>query len=250
MNPLQQLEAFGQSPWLDFIQRSFTADGKLGAMIGHDGLKGVTSNPAIFQKAMGEGTDYDVGFKALADAGDHDALDIYEALAIQDIQAACDVMRPVFDATGRVDGYVSLEVSPYLALYTDETVAEARRLWQAVGRENLMVKVPGTDKGAAAIRTLIGEGLKINVTLLFSQKAYEVVAEAFIAGLEDRAGRGGSVAGISSVASFFVSRIDAVMDKKIDASDDPDVKALRGKVAIANAKLAYQSYLAMTAGPR
>ena len=250
MNPLQQLEAFGQSPWLDFIQRSFTAEGKLGAMIGHDGLKGVTSNPAIFQKAMGEGTDYDVGFKALADAGDHDALDIYEALAIQDIQAACDVMRPVFDATGRVDGYVSLEVSPYLALYTDETVAEARRLWQAVGRENLMVKVPGTDKGAAAIRTLISEGLNINVTLLFSQKAYEAVAEAFIAGLEDRAGRGESVVGISSVASFFVSRIDAVMDKKIDASDDPDVKALRGKIAIANAKLAYQSYLAMTAGPR
>ena len=171
MNPLKQLEQFGQSPWLDFIQRSFTEQGKLSAMIEADGLKGVTSNPAIFQKAMGEGTDYDIGFKALADQGDHGALDIYEALAIQDIQAACDVMRPVFDATKRVDGYVSLEVSPYLALYTDETVAEARRLWQAVNRPNLMVKVPGTDQGAAAIRTLSGDGLNIIVTLLFSQKA-------------------------------------------------------------------------------
>jgi len=252
-NSVKQLEAFGQSPWLDFIQRSFTAQGKLQELIDRDGLKGVTSNPSIFQKAMGEGTDYDDGFKELAGRGDHDAQDIYEALAIEDIQHACDVMRPVWEATGKVDGYVSLEVSPYLALHTDETVAEARKLWQAVARENLMVKVPGTDKGVAAIRTLIGDGLNINVTLLFSQHAYEAVAEAFIAGLEDRMARGESIAGISSVASFFVSRIDAVMDKKIDervANGEAALKPLRGKVAIANAKMAYQTYLKMVGSPR
>jgi len=252
-NALKQLENFGQSPWLDFIQRSFIHDGSLQTLIDRDGLKGITSNPSIFQKAMGEGTDYDAGFKALAERGDHDALDIYEALAEEDIQHACDVMRPVYEATGKVDGYVSLEVSPYLALHTDETVAEARRLWKAVGRENLMVKVPGTDKGVAAIRTLIGDGLNINVTLLFGQKAYEAVAEAFIAGLEDRMARGESVANIASVASFFVSRIDAVIDKRIDErvkAGEAELAKLRGKVAIANAKMAYQTYLKMVASPR
>ena len=248
-NPLKQMEAFGQSPWLDFIQRSFTATG-LPELIDRDGLKGITSNPAIFEKAMGHGTDYDEGFKTLAAAGDKDALDIYEAFAIEDIQQACDRMRPVWEATGHVDGYVSLEVSPYLALRTDETVTEARRLWKAVGRDNLMVKVPGTDAGVPAIRTLIADGININVTLLFAQSAYEAVAESFIAGLEDRAKAGHSIAGLSSVASFFVSRIDAVMDKKIDASDNPDVKPLRGKIAIANAKLAYQHYLGLVASPR
>ena len=252
-NALKQLENFGQSPWLDFIQRSFIHDGSLQKLIERDGLKGVTSNPSIFQKAMGEGTDYDAGFKALAERGDHDALDIYEALAEEDIQQACDVMRPVYEATGKVDGYVSLEVSPYLALYTDETVEEARKLWKAVGRENLMVKVPGTDKGVAAIRTLIGDGMNINVTLLFGLKAYEAVAEAFIAGLEDRMARGESVAGIASVASFFVSRIDAVIDKKIDErvkNGEAALAGLRGKVAIANAKMAYQFYLEMVESPR
>ena len=252
-NALKQLEGFGQSPWLDFIQRSFIHDGSLQKLIDRDGLKGITSNPSIFQKAMGEGTDYDDGFKELAGRGDHGALDIYEALAEEDIQHACDVMRPVFEATKRVDGYVSLEVSPYLALRTDETVAAARKLWKAVGRDNLMVKVPGTDKGVAAIRTLIGDGLNINVTLLFGQAAYEAVAEAFIAGLEDRMARGESVAGISSVASFFVSRIDAVIDKRIDErvkKGETALSALRGKVAIANAKMAYQTYLKMVASPR
>ena len=251
-NPLKQMEAFGQSPWLDFIQRSFTANG-LQALIDRDGLKGITSNPAIFQKAMGEGTDYDAGFKDLAGRGDHDAQDIYEALAVEDIRAAADLMRPVYEATKKVDGYISLEVSPYLALRTEETVAEARRLWKWVDRPNLMVKVPGTTAGAPAIRTLIGDGLNINVTLLFAESAYEAVAEAFIAGLEDRMARGESVAGIASVASFFVSRIDAVMDKKIDErvkAGEADLAALRGKVAIANAKLAYQYYLGLVASPR
>ena len=248
-NSLKQLEALGQSPWLDFIQRSFTTDG-LPELIERDGLKGITSNPAIFEKAMGAGTDYDAGFKALADAGDKDALDIYEALAIEDIQAAADMMLPVYQATGKVDGYVSLEVSPYLALRTEDTVAEARRLWAAVGRPNLMVKVPGTEAGVPAIRTLISEGININVTLLFAQSAYEAVAEAFIAGLEDRVGKGGSIEGLSSVASFFVSRIDVAIDKKIDAQSDPEVKELRGKVAIANAKMAYQHYLELVDSPR
>src|SRR3712207_4921464 len=146
-SPLRQLEAFGQSPWLDFIRRGFIADGSLQRMVDADGLKGITSNPSIFQKAMGEGTDYDEGFRALAAEGDRSAVDIYEHLAIEDIRAACDTMRPVYEATRRVDGYVSLEVSPYLALRTEETVAEARRLWAAVGRPNLMVKVPGTEAG-------------------------------------------------------------------------------------------------------
>jgi transaldolase/glucose-6-phosphate isomerase len=251
-NSLKQLEGFGQSPWLDFIQRSFTANG-LQKLIDEDGLKGITSNPAIFEKAMGAGTDYDDGFKALADAADHDALGIYEALAIEDIQQAADLMRSVYQATGKVDGYVSLEVSPYLALRTDDTVEEARRLWKAVSRENLMVKVPGTKAGTPAIQTLISEGMNINVTLLFSVEAYQAVAEAFMAGLEDRLAKGGDIAGISSVASFFVSRIDAVMDKKIDervAKGETALKELRGKIAIANAKVAYQHYKEMVASPR
>ena len=251
-NPLKQLEQLGQSPWLDFIQRSFTADG-LQELIDRDGLKGITSNPSIFEKAMGHGTDYDAGLKALAEGGDHDALEVYETLAIEDIRQAADMMRPVYEATGKVDGYVSLEVSPYLALRTEETVEEARRLWKTVGRENLMVKVPGTEAGAPAIRTLIADGLNINVTLLFAQSAYEAVAEAFMGGLEQRVQRGESIAGQSSVASFFVSRIDTVIDKKIDErvkAGETGLKELRGKVAIANAKRAYQFYLRMVESAR
>ena len=252
-NSLKQLERYGQAPWLDFIQRSFVHDGSLARLIEQDGLRGVTSNPAIFQKAMGEGTDYDEGFQALAHAGDTDPIGLYETLAIQDIQAACDVLRPVHDATGQRDGFVSLEVSPYLALRTDDTVAEARRLWEGVGRANLMVKVPGTAEGAPAIRQLIADGINVNVTLLFSQASYQAVAEAFMAGLEERVAAGKPVAGIASVASFFVSRIDAKIDKAIDErvkAGEMDLARLRGKVAIANAKLAYQLYLGMIATPR
>ncbi len=255
-NPLKQLEAFGQSPWLDFIQRKFLADGSLDKLLNEDGLKGMTSNPAIFEKAMGSGTDYDDGFKLLAKSGDHDAQAIYEALAIEDIQHACDKLLPVYEATKKVDGYVSLEVSPYLALRTEETIAEARRLWKAVDRRNLMVKVPGTVEGTPAIRTLISEGININVTLLFAQKAYADVAEAFIDGLETFQKNGGDVSHVASVASFFVSRIDAMIDKKIDErikAGDPDLdllKSVRGKVAIANAKLAYVHYQELIASPR
>ncbi len=255
-NPLKQLEQFGQSAWLDFIQRSFLSDGRLQDLLDRDGLKGMTSNPSIFEKAMGHGTDYDAGFKHLADAADHDAQNIYEALAIEDIQAAADMLRPVYDATNKRDGYVSLEVSPYLALRTDETVAEARRLWASVNRVNLMVKVPGTDDGVPAIRMLIGEGMNINVTLLFSQQSYENVSEAYIAGLEDFKAKGGDLSRVASVASFFVSRIDAVIDKKIDervkigGTDVADLQRVRGKVAIANAKLAYQHYQKLIASDR
>ena len=256
-SPLKQMEQFGQSPWLDFIERKFLSDGSLQKLLDEDGLKGMTSNPTIFEKAMGGGTNYDAGFKTLAAKADHSAQDIYEALAIEDIQHAADMLRPVYDATNRVDGYVSLEVSPYLALRTEETVAEARRLWKAVGRDNLMVKVPGTDAGTPAIRTLISEGININVTLLFAQKAYEDVADAFIEGLTEFHAKGGDVSRVASVASFFVSRIDAAIDKKIDARlaaddapDGADLRRIRGKVAIANAKLAYQHYLGLLKSPK
>ncbi len=255
-NPLKALQQYGQSPWLDFIERKFLADGSLQKMIAEDGLKGMTSNPSIFEKAMGHGENYDAGFKELAAKGDVDAQTVYESLAIEDIQHAADLLRPVYEATHGVDGYVSLEVSPYLALRTDDTVAEARRLWKLVGRDNLMVKVPGTDQGTPAIRTLIGEGMNINVTLLFSQQAYKDVAEAFVAGLEHFKSQGGDVSRVASVASFFVSRIDAQIDKKIDervsagGTDVADLKRIRGKVAIANAKLAYQHYLSLIGSER
>jgi transaldolase / glucose-6-phosphate isomerase len=255
-NPLQRLAEFGQSPWLDFIRRSFVADGSLHRLVEADGLKGVTSNPSIFEKAMGEGTDYDGGFRRFAAQGDHGAAEIYERLAVEDIRAACDVLRPVYEATRRVDGYVCLEVSPYLVLRTEETVAEARRLWAAVGRPNLMVKVPGTEAGAPAIRRLIAEGINVNVTLLFARSAYAAVAEAFIAGLEERAARGEDITHVASVASFFVSRIDTAIDKEIDrrvAAGDREAEALRrlrGRIAIANAKLAYQHYQELVASPR
>jgi transaldolase/glucose-6-phosphate isomerase len=255
-NPLKQLSSYGQSPWLDFIRRSYVEDGSLKRLVDEDGLGGVTSNPSIFEKAMGSGTDYDTQFKALAASGEHDANSLYETMAVDDIRHAADVLRPVFDRTAGLDGFVSLEVSPYLALKTEDTVAEARRLWAWVDRPNLMVKVPGTDQGVPAIRQLIEDGLNINVTLLFSVDAYKAVADAYLAGLEARHGKGLPVRGISSVASFFVSRIDAVIDKNIDArvaagdGKAPGLKAVRGKVAIANAKLAYAWYQELSASTR
>jgi transaldolase/glucose-6-phosphate isomerase len=255
-NPLQKLAAAGQSPWLDFIRRSFIADGSLKKLVDEDGLGGVTSNPSIFEKAMGSGADYDDQFKQLAATGEYDANALYETMAVSDIQHATEVLRPVFDRTEGLDGFVSLEVSPYLALREQDTVAEARRLWAWVDRPNLMVKVPGTTECVPAIRTLIADGININVTLLFSLDAYKQVAEAYIAGLEQRHANGQDISRISSVASFFVSRIDAQIDKKIDerlAAGDAEaaaLKAVRGKVAIANAKLAYAWYEEFVAGER
>ena len=255
-NPLVQLAAAGQSPWLDFIERRFVADGKLKALVDDDALRGVTSNPSIFEKAMGHGTEYDAEIKPLAESGSADVSEVYETAAISDIRAAADVLKPVWDATEGLDGYVSLEVSPYLALSTEPTIVEARKLWEKVDRRNLMVKVPGTDAGVPAIRQLIADGLNINVTLLFSVGAYEKVLEAYIAGLEERAGRGEDISHIASVASFFVSRIDGKIDGQIDkrvAANDAEadaLRAVRGKVAIANAKVAYQHYLSVQGSDR
>jgi transaldolase/glucose-6-phosphate isomerase len=256
VNPVKQLLTQGQSPWLDFVRRSFVRDGSLQKLVIEDGLGGVTSNPSIFEKAMGHGTDYDDEFKQLAADGDHDAADIYETMAVADIRDVAEVLHPVFERTKGLDGYVSLEVSPYLALREAETVAEARRLWAWVDRPNLMVKVPGTPECVPAIRTLISEGININVTLLFSLDSYKAVAEAYIAGLEARHEAGQDISRLSSVASFFVSRIDAQIDKKIDerlAAGDAQsdaLRPLRGKVAIANAKMAYAYYLDLVASDR
>ncbi len=244
-NRLQDLEALGQAVWLDNLDRTFLKEGGLKKLVEEDGLTGVTSNPSIFEKAMGHGDAYDDGFKAFLAKADASVQDVYEDAAIADIKAAAADLRPVYDRTQGADGYVSLEVSPYLAMETDDTVEEARRLWRAVGEPNLMVKVPGTTTGAPAVRQLLEEGININVTLLFSMEAYQVVAEAHMAALEARVAKGEPVDRIGSVASFFVSRIDAQIDKRIDArvkdggEDAEALKALRGKVAIANAKLAY-----------
>jgi len=257
-NPLKALANFGQSVWLDYIRRDLISTGELARLIREDGLRGMTSNPAIFEKAIAGSKDYAQDLQALAKQKDLDATGIYEHLAIKDIQDATGEMRPVYDQTKRRDGYVSLEVSPYLAHKTQETIVEARRLWKAVGRDNVMIKVPGTPEGTPAIRQLISEGININVTLLFAQDVYERVAEAFIAGLEDRVKSGGDVSHIASVASFFISRIDTLVDNQIGEklktanapADQAALKALQGKVAIANGKLTYQSYKNIFSGPR
>ena len=253
---LKDLEAHGQAIWLDFVDRVFLKEGGLKKLIEEDGVTGVTSNPSIFEKAMGHGEAYDEGFKSFLTKADGSVQDTYESQAIADIKAAAADLRPVYDRLDGKDGYVSLEVSPYLATDTTATIEEARRLWASVGEPNLMVKVPGTTEGTPAIRQLIEDGLNINVTLLFSLDAYRAVAEAYLAGLEARVAKGEAVDKIASVASFFVSRIDAQIDKVIDErvkSDDAEaeaLKAVRGKVAIANAKLAYAWYQEMIAGDR
>ncbi len=254
---LKELNTYGQSPWLDYIRRSLLTSGELAAMVEHDGLGGVTSNPAIFEKAIAGSTDYSDIVEELQKL-DIPAMEFYERIAIRDIQDAADVLRSVYDRTKRRDGYVSLEVSPFLANDTQGTIEEARRLWKAVNRENLMIKVPGTEAGIPAVRTLIGEGINVNVTLLFALEVYEHVAEAYIAGLESFAKSGGDVSRVASVASFFISRIDSAVDAIVKArlktASDPSERAmlasLLGKVAIANGKLTYQRYKELFAGPR
>ena len=258
MNPVKELEKHGQAVWLDFLARGFIAKGDLKRLIDTDGVKGVTSNPSIFEKAIGSSDEYDAPIGKALKRGDRSVADLFEAVAVEDIQNAADVLRPVYDRLKGGDGYVSLEVSPYLAMDTSGTVAEARRLWKDVDRKNLMVKVPATPEGLPAIETLIGEGISINITLLFSRAVYLQVAEAYIAGLEKYVAGGGDPAYVASVASFFVSRIDSVVDKQLDdkiaRANDPSEKerlaALKGKVAIANAKVAYQDYKRLFAGPR
>jgi transaldolase / glucose-6-phosphate isomerase len=251
MNPLKQLEACGQSPWLDYLKRGLIETGELSTLIERDGLKGITSNPSIFEKAIGESDEYADALKKFQAQGDHGISEIYEHLAIADIRAAADELRPVYAVTRGRDGYISLECSPYLANDTEATVIEALRLWKAVERPNLMVKVPATPAGIPAIRRLIARGLNINITLLFSIEVYEQVVEAYIAGLEELKRAGGDLSKIASVASFFVSRIDTAVDKRLDQlADKPAAERLRGKAAIANAKLAYVRYQALFAGPR
>jgi len=255
-NPLKQLARFGQSIWLDYIRRSLMTSGDLRRMVEEDGLGGMTSNPSIFEKAMG-GAEYSDYLAELRKNKTLDAKGIYEGLAIRDIQDAADVLRPVYDRTKRHDGYVSMEVSPFLANKTQETIDEALRFWKAVNRPNLMIKIPGTPAGVPAIETVLREGVNVNVTLLFSQDMYEEVAWAFIRALEQRAAKGQDLAGIAGVASFFVSRIDTAVDALIDErlpQASPEQKKLlesvRSKVAIANAKLAYERYQRIFSGPR
>ena len=251
MNPLKALEACGQSPWLDYLKRSMIENGELRTLIERDGLKGLTSNPSIFEKAIGESEEYADALKQFQVEADHSVSAIYEHLAIADIRGAADVLKPVYEQTQGRDGYVSLECSPYLANDTEATVAEALRLWGQVKRPNLMVKVPATAAGIPAIRDLIGRGLNINITLLFSVSLYEQVVEAYISGLENLAQAGGDISKIGSVASFFVSRIDTAVDKRLDELDDKRLAdQFRGKLAIANAKIAYVRYKALFSGPR
>ncbi len=257
-NPLKDLLNFGQSVWLDYIRRTLITSGELKRLVDEDGLRGMTSNPSIFEKAIAASTDYADLLDSLKSRTDLDAKGRFEILAIRDIQDAADILRPVYDSSKRRDGYVSLEVSPYLGRDTQGTIAEARRLWKEVNRENVMIKVPGTTEGIPAFRQLIGEGININVTLLFSRQVYKKVAEAYIAGLEQAAARGADLSKIASVASFFISRIDnsvdAVVEARIKASNDSSeqeqLNSVLGKVAIANAKLTYESYLQIFSGDR
>src|ERR1700728_273022 len=229
-NPLKELLNFGQSMWLDYIRRDLLTTGKLKAMIADDGLRGMTSNPSIFEKAIGESSLYDDMLKSLAAQPGLDAKSRYEQIAIRDIQDAADILKPVYESSKFHDGYVSLEVSPLLALETEKTLEEARRLWKTLNRPNVMIKVPGTAEGIPAIRQLIGEGININVTLLFAQEVYEKVADAYVAGLEDLAAQGGNLKKMASVASFFISRIDTLIDSmlndKLKTASDESQKAL------------------------
>lgn len=252
MSKLQDLSKAGTAVWLDFVDRKFLEQGGLQKLVDNDGLTGVTSNPTIFEKAMGAGEAYDAGFAEFDRANPGaEPMARYEAQAIKDIQAACDTLLPVYHRLDAADGYVSLEVSPYLALKGPETAEEAERLWEAVDRPNLMIKIPGTDDGVRAIRDTIAKGINVNVTLLFGVEAYKQVAYAYVEGLEERVSKGLSIDKIASVASFFVSRIDSKIDDKIDAGvGGEEAKALKGKVAIANAKLAYAWYEEFVASER
>jgi len=255
-NPLQQLAPLGQSVWLDLIRRNMLAKGgEMQKLIENDGVRGVTSNPAIFEKAINGSADYDDEIRSLGKQG-KDAVAIYETLAIADVGAAADFFRPLYDSTQGADGYVSIEVSPKLAHDTDGTLSEARRLWKALNRPNIMVKIPGTKAGLPAIQACLSEGININVTLLFAVDRYEAVLEAYVAALETRVKAGQPVDRIASVASFFLSRIDTLLDPMIDkvaqagGAKGDIARGLPGKVAVANAKIAYRKYEAVVGAAR
>lgn len=243
-NPLLQLAELGQSIWLDYTRRDLTESGDLQRLINNDGVKGMTSNPAIFEKAIADSTLYDADIQALAKEGKSDN-EIYETISQRDIQAAADVFRSVYNDKKRADGFVSLEVNPHLAHDTAGTIEEARRLWRALRRPNVLIKVPATAEGVPAIRQLIGEGINVNVTLLFGLPRYREVAEAYIAGLGARDAEGKSIDTIASVASFFLSRIDTLVDPMLEtliAKGNAEAKEVHGQVAVASARIAYRIY--------
>jgi transaldolase len=256
-NPLKGLLAYGQSPWMDYIRRDLLTSGQLKKYIDNDDLRGMTSNPAIFEKAITSSNLYDDVLTA-PDAKKLDANGLFEKIAFRDVQDACDIFKAVYAESKRRDGYVSIEVSPFLGFDTKASLEEARRLWKAVNRPNVMVKIPGTPEGVPAIRQALEEGININITLLFAQSAYEQVAEAFLSALEARVAKGQDISQIASVASFFVSRIDTLIDGKIDeklkttsdASQKALLESLHGKVAIANARLTYKKYQELFGGTR
>ncbi len=246
MNPLLELHNAGQSIWLDFITRSFMTEGKLKKLIDSDGLSGVTSNPTIFQKAISGGTEYDTSIQALVKQEKATPV-IFETLAIADIQQACDLFRVTWDKTQGSDGYVSLEVNPHLARDTRGTLEEARRLFKQVARPNVMIKIPATQEGLPAIEQAIGEGININITLIFALERYQEVMDAWLGGLERWCSVHGAPCTVASVASFFVSRVDSLVDGLLEKKGR---KELMGKAAIANARLAYQMFLKVVLGPR
>lgn len=257
-NPILALRTFGQSIWLDYVGRSFVAGGALRRLIEEDGLCGLTSNPAIFEKAITGSSDYAEALRALGREPGLDAKERYEQLIVEDIQIAADALLPVYVGTKRRDGYVSLEVSPYLARDTGGTLDEAQRLWEAVGRDNVMIKVPATPEGIPAIVQLLSRGINVNVTLIFAQEVYELVADAYLTGLERFAARGGDVGTVASVASLFVSRVDTAADEMISTRlkistkemEQAILRGLKGNIAVANAKLAYQRYRRLFSGAR
>ncbi len=246
MKPAAKLNEFGQSAWLDLIGRKLIESGELKRMVDEDGIRGVTANPAIFEKAIAETKEYDAALAKLVAQG-KSALQIYEALAVADVRDACDVLRPLFDKLKGGDGFVSLEVSPAIARDTAATVTEAKRFWAAVDRPNLFIKIPANPEGIPAIRQATAAGISVNITLIFSVKVYAQVIEAYVSGLEERVTKGLPISQIHSVASFFVSRVDSAVDKLLEAKGNKD---LQGKIANANAKEAYQLFLQTTASPR
>jgi len=246
MKPAAKLNELGQSTWLDLIGRKLIRSGELKRMIEEDGIRGVTANPAIFEKAIVETDEYDEALKKLIEQG-RSPMEIYEAIAIEDVQGAADVLRPLFDRLEGRDGFVSLEVSPYIARDTKATLAEAKRFWKAVDRPNLFIKIPANPEGIPAIRQATAAGISVNITLIFSVRVYEQVIDAYFAGLEDRVAQGLPISQIHSVASFFVSRVDTAVDKLLQEKGVPE---LLGTIANANAVEAYQSFLKSIATPR
>ena len=249
VNPLVRLGELGQSPWFDYITRELLQTGELARLIAQDGLRGMTTNPTIFEKAVAGSDRYDADIRSLADSGLTPG-EIFETLAVADVRQACDLFLPLYNTCEGCDGFVSIEVSPELARDTEGTVREARRLWEAVDRPNVMIKIPGTAEGLPAISRCLTRGINVNITLLFAVERYREVMETFLTALEQRRGRRDPINRIASVASFFVSRVDTKLDPMLEQSGDAAARGLRGTIAIANALLAYQVFQQTFTGPR